>query len=286
MKASRLLTDEDIEDDLIDELSMADASELIHEGVKRIQFLKTETTDQAANKFKDYQSNIFSLMTATKTNANNLALVELLDNAIFNAEQGFISEAYDSISEKIEKLESELNRKYTKESRATEITKELSNLNRFKEALAFAYQMPSDIFENVLGKEEQGEIEVDEYSNEIKVGDTVYSKQNNNNTEYKVKSITSKNIILKDTKGKEISVEIGKFDEQYITESEMNAGEFTPPEYNPTEGEKSIIQESQIVVEDFLRNSTEDKYKAYQDGINNTPAQNRTNLEKIIKSCP
>jgi hypothetical protein len=285
MKASRLLTDEDIEDNLIDELSMADASELIHEGVKRIQFLKTETTDQAANKFKDYQSNIFSLMTATKANANNLEFVELLDNAIFNAEQGFISEAYESISEKIGKLESELNRKYTKESRAEVITKEINDLNRFNEALAFAYQMPSDIFESVLGKEEEAELIVDEYSNEIKVGDIVYSKQNNNNTKYTVKSITSKNIILKDPKGKEISVEIGKFDEQYITESEMNAGNFTPPEYNPTEGEKSIIEQSQMSVDDFLRNADEDKAKAHQEGINNTPEENRKNLLNTTKDC-
>ena len=285
MKASRLLTDEDIEDNLIDELSMADASDLIHEGVKRIQFLKTETTDQAANKFKDYQSNIFSLMTATKVNTNNLEFVELLDNAIFNAEQGFISEAYESISEKIGKLESELNRKYTKESRAEVITKEINDLNRFNEALAFAYQMPSDIFESVLGKEEEAELIVDEYSNEIKVGDIVYSKQNNNNTKYTVKSITSKNIILKDPKGKEISVEIGKFDEQYITESEMNAGNFTPPEYNPTEGEKSIIEQSQMSVYDFLRNADEDKAKAYQEGINNTPEENRKNLLNTTKDC-
>jgi hypothetical protein len=65
----------------------------------------------------------------------------------------------------------------------------------------------------------------------------------------------------------------------------MNAGETTPPEYNPTEGEKSVMQESQMSVDDFLRKAEEDKAKAYQEGVNNTPEQNRTNLEEIIKSC-
>lgn len=284
MKASSLLTDEDIEDDLIDELSMADASELIHEGVKRIQYLKTETTDEAANKFKDYQSKIFSLMTATKINTNNLLLVELLEKAKLNAEEGLITDSYRDIQDQIESLKYEFESKFVKEKRKEKIEKEIADLTRFNEALALAYEIPTDIFENII--EEEEETIEDEYSNEIKPGIIVYSRENSNKTEYKVKSVTSKNIILEDKNGKEISVEIGKFDEQYITESEMNADNFTPPEYNPTEGEKSVMQESQMSVEDFLKNSTEDRDKAHQEGISNTLAQNRENLLNKTKDCP
>ena len=282
MKASRLLTDQDIEDDLIDELTMADASELIHEGVKRIQYLKTETTDDAAKKFKNYQNKIFYLATAMKNNANNLNILETLEAAELNAEQGLMDVAYEQISRKIQNLENELNRKYTKQSRKTEINKELVKFNNFKEALALAYEIPIDIFENIA---EEGEVIEDEYDNVIKVGDTVYSRTGTDTTPYTVKEVTSKNIILKPEKGNEIKVEIGKFDEQYITESEMNAGEITPPEYNPTEGEKSIIEQSQMSVDDFLRNADEDKAKAYQEGTSNTPVQNRKNLLDKTKDC-
>jgi hypothetical protein len=65
----------------------------------------------------------------------------------------------------------------------------------------------------------------------------------------------------------------------------MNAGETTPPGYNPTEGEKSIIQESQMSVEDFLRKATEEKNQAHQQGINNTPEQNRQNLKDLTENC-
>jgi len=285
MKASRLLTDQDIEDDLIDELTMADASELIHEGVKRIQYLKTETTDNKTLKeLKDYQSKISLLTRTIGLNTNNLNILETLEAAEFNAEQGLMDLAYEQISKKIQNLEDELNRNYTKPSRRTDINKELVNFNKFKEALALAYEIPIDIFENIV--EEEEEVIEDEYDNVIKVGDTVYSRTGTDTTPYTVKEITPKNYILKDPKGKEISVEISKFDEQYITESEMNAGETTPPGYNPTEGEKSVMQESQMSVDDFLRKAEEDKAKAYQEGVSNTLAQNRENLLNKTKDCP
>jgi hypothetical protein len=281
MKASKLLTDEDIEDDFIDELSTADASELIHEGVKRIQFLKTETTDPAANKFKDYQKQIYFLMGAAKINTNDLDILENLQDAEFNAEEGLIDVAYQQLNKKIQNLESEANLEYTKEQRKEVISNEINDIKRFMEALALTYEIPFDTFENIV----EGEVIVDEYDNEIKKGDEVYSRSSSDITIYKVKKVTSKNIILEDEKGKEIKVEIGKFDEQYITKSEMNAGEITPPGYNPTEGEKSIIEQSQMSVDDFLRNADDDKAKAHQEGISNTPAQNRKNLLDITKDC-
>ena len=281
MKASRLLTDQDIEDDLIDELTMADASELIHEGVKRIQYLKTETTDDAAKKFKNYQSKVFYLATAMKNNANNLNILETLESAELNAEQGLMDVAYEQISRKIQNLENELNRKYTKEIRKKDINKELVKFNNFKEALALAYEIPFDAFENIV----EGEVIVDEYDNEIKKGDKVYSRSSSDITPYTVKEVTSKNIVLEDEKGKEIKVEIGKFDEQYITESEMNAGETTPPGYNPTEGEKDILNKSQMSTDEFLRNGDEEKAEAHQQGVSNTPEQNRQNLINLTNEC-
>ena len=66
----------------------------------------------------------------------------------------------------------------------------------------------------------------------------------------------------------------------------MNADNFTPPEYNPTEGEKSVMQESQMSVDDFLKKTEKDKAEAYQEGISNTPEQNRENLLNKTKDCP
>ena len=280
MKQSKLLSDTDIEDDFIEELSMADASELIHEGVKRIQYLKTESSDAATNKFKSYQSKIFSLMTNYGKVLRAKNTISLFEDAQLDAENGVLKSAYDKLARKIRSLEMQLNTADTK-GKITNIENQIDDFNSFREALALAYEIPFDAFENIV----EGEVIVDEYDNEIKKGDEVYSRFSFDDTVYTVKEVTSKNIILEDEKGKEIKVEIGKFDEQYITESEMNAGETTPPGYNPTEGEKSIIEQSQMSVDDFLRNADEDKAKAHQEGTSNTPAQNRKNLLDKTKDC-
>ena len=280
MKQSKLLSDTDIEDDFIEELSMADASELIHEGVKRIQYLKTESSDAATNKFKSYQSKIFSLMTNYGKVLRAKNTISLFEDAQLDAENGVLKSAYDKLARKIRSLEMQLNTADTK-GKITNIENQIDDFNSFREALALAYEIPFDAFENIV----EGEVIVDEYDNEIKKGDEVYSRFSFDDTVYTVKEVTSKNIILEDEKGKEIKVEIGKFDEQYITKSEMNAGETTPPGYNPTEGEKSIIEQSQMSVDDFLRNADEDKAKAHQEGTSNTPAQNRKNLLDKTKDC-
>jgi hypothetical protein len=164
---------------------MADASELIHEGVKRIQFLKTETTDEAANKFKDYQYKIFSLMSATRINRSNLSLVQLLEKAQLNAEEGLITDSYRDIQNEIESLKYEFESEYVKEKRKEKIEKEIADLTRFNEALALAYEIPTDIFENIV--EEEEEVIVDEYDNVIKVGDKVFSRFSFDDTMYTVK---------------------------------------------------------------------------------------------------
>jgi len=281
MKESKLLSDTDIEDEFIEELSMADASELIHEGVKRIQYLKTESSDPATNKFKDYQKNIFSLMTNYGKVLRAKNTISLFEDAQLDAENDALKSAYDKLARKIRNLEMQLNTADTK-NKVKDIEKQIDDLNSFREALALGYEIPFDAFETFT---EEGEVIEDEYDNVIKVGDTVYSRTGTDTTPYTVKEVTSKNIILKPEKGNEIKVEIGKFDEQYITESEMNAGEITPPEYNPTEGEKSIIEQSQMSVDDFLRNADKDKAKAYQEGTSNTPVQNRKNLLDKTKDC-
>ena len=280
MKQSKLLSDTDIEDDFIEELSMADASELIHEGVKRIQYLKTESSDAATNKFKSYQSKIFSLMTNYGKVLRAKNTISLFEDAQLDAENGVLKSAYDKLARKIRSLEMQLNTADTK-GKIKNIENQIDDFNSFREALALAYEIPFDAFENIV----EEEVIVDEYDNEIKKGDKVYSRSSSDDTPYTVKEVTSKNIVLEDEKGKEIKVEIGKFDEQYITESEMNAGETTPPGYNPTEGEKSIIEQSQMSVDDFLRNADEDKAKAHQEGTSNTPAQNRKNLLDKTKDC-
>lgn len=291
MKQSGLLTDSDIEDDFIDELLMADASELIHEGVKRIQYLKAETDDSSIIKgIKEYQSRIFNLMTSYSNVSKAQNTVSVLKNAKLNAENNDLKSAYDALAIEIKNLEYELRNPNlkTKDEKVKKyiienIEEQIDDINNFREALALAYEIPIDVFETFT---EEGVVEEDEYSNEIKKGDEVYSRSSSDITIYKVKEVTSKNIILEDEKGKEIKVEIGKFDEQYITKSEMNAGETTPPGYNPTEGEKDILNKSQMSVDDFIRNGDEEKVEAYQQGVSNTPAQNRKNLLDKTKDCP
>jgi predicted RNase H-like nuclease (RuvC/YqgF family) len=205
----------------------------------------------------------------------------LFEDAQLDAENDALKSAYDKLARKIRNLEMQLNTADTK-NKVKDIEKQIDDLNSFREALALGYEIPFDAFETFT---EEGEVTEDEYDNAIKVGDKVFSRFSFDDTMYTVKEITPKNYILEDEKGKKISVEISKFDAEYITESEMNAGETTPPGYNPTEGEKSIIEQSQMSVDDFLRNADEDKAKAYQEGTSNTPVQNRKNLLDKTKDC-
>ena len=283
MKESGLLTDTDISDADIKYLSMAEASELIHEGVKRIQYLKTSGVEKS-KEFREYQKNIFALMTATKINSNDVSLVQLFEDAEKLSKTERTNQAIDLLDIKLNNLNSEYNKEFTSDVRKNRILKEILDIEQFKEALIDTYEMPIDIIEQVEAAETIEEIE-DDFDTSIKVGDIVYSRKKNNNTAYTVKEKTKDSYILSPPRGKAITVKIDNFADNYITKVEMDSGNITPPTVEVTDTEKERLNESQVTVNDFLKNQ-DSKTEAYKKGINSTPEENRKNLLNKTKDCP
>lgn len=282
MKESGLLTDADISDADIKYLSMAEASELIHEGVKRIQYLKTSSVEKSKD-FREYQKNIFDLMKATKINSNDVSLVQLFEDAEKISKTGRTKQAIDLLNIKLNNLNSEYNKEFTSDVRKTKILKEILDIEQFKEALIDTYEMPIDIVEQVQESEIVEEF-IDEFDTDINVGDIVYSRKKNNNTPYKVKEKTKDSYVLSPPRGKAITVKIDNFADNYITKIEMDSGNITPPTVEVTDTEKEILNESQVTVNNFLQNQ-DSKTKAYEKGIKNTPEENRKNLLNKTKNC-
>ena len=282
MKESGLLTDTDISDADIKYLSMAEASELIHEGVKRIQYLKTSSVEKSKD-FREYQKNIFDLMKATKINSNDVSLVQLFEDAEKISKTGRTNQAIDLLNIKLNNLNSEYNKEFTSDVRKTKILKEILDIEQFKEALIDTYEMPIDIVEQVQESEIVEEF-IDEFDTDINVGDIVYSRKKNNNTPYKVKEKTKDSYVLSPPRGKAITVKIDTFADNYITKIEMDSGNITPPTVEVTDTEKEILNESQGAVNNFLQNQ-DSKTKAYEKGIKNTPEENRKNLLNKTKNC-
>jgi len=282
MKESGLLTDTDISDADIKYLSMAEASELIHEGVKRIQYLKTSSVEKSKD-FREYQKNIFDLMKATKINSNDVSLVQLFEDAEKISKTGRTKQAIDLLNIKLNNLNSEYNKEFTSDVRKTKILKEILDIEQFKEALIDTYEMPIDIVEQVQESEIVEEF-IDEFDTDINVGDIVYSRKKNNNTPYKVKEKTKDSYVLSPPRGKAITVKIDTFADNYITKIEMDSGNITPPTVEVTDTEKEILNESQVTVNNFLQNQ-DSKTKAYEKGIKNTPEENRKNLLNKTKNC-
>lgn len=282
MKSSRLLSEDEIDDNL----NMEEASALIHEGVKRIQFLKVSgATNEKIKEYNNYQRIIFNLMTQTKTNKSNILLSDLFQSTKDDAALGYTKDAVSALDAQIRNIDNQLNNKFTKDKFKDALSKIKNDINIFKQALIDVYELVDTDTGIDIAQEafvEEGILEVFDQP-ALNVGDIIYSRENEN-LKFTITDITDKNISFKDAAGKIKTINISKFDELYITENDIMAGKEINTVYTPTEEEINLTTSSQNTVDDFMTN-TDLKKSANEDAFVTTIAKSRENLLNLTKDC-
>jgi len=289
LNQSGILTDEEyaaVEDG---ELNMSEISELIHESVKRIQYIKVNSENDAeAKKFTDYQRDILNLMANTKWNESNAAFLAVLTNAQDNVDSGDVVSAINSLDAEIARTELGLENTRLKDYQKKNLNERLTDLTNFKNAIieVTGYTPIEEILTEVEEEIESEEIDLDGLPEEniLKVGDKLYSKSGTF-VEYTVTKINKDNTVeLKDENGKKVTTTMDKINEEFLTQDQI-LGEDVIDTYVPTPSEVSVTKESQDTVDSFIKNEKA-VGEGYEEGVNNSAAQLRIKLLNKTKYCP
>ena len=114
--------------------TMGAYSELIHEAVKRIQYLKTQSTDNAQIKeLTDYQIQIFTLMGNNRYLGENQEFIDTIESINFEATNGRPRTAIKEANQVINALTAKEQAKYTKASEKTIIKMRLDDLKLLRD---------------------------------------------------------------------------------------------------------------------------------------------------------
>ena len=274
-----------------DILTMAEASEIIHDGVIRIQYLKVNSkTNAEARKLSEYQRTIFSLLSLTKSVQSNKAVADVLSNALEDANNGNIAEAVKNVDLEILSTKNQIDSKFTTDYQKKNLNDRLEDLENFKDALASTYAFaPSEVGPEILDQkveEDEGVsilFEIPTVKPKFSIGDKVYSKKRNNNKEYTIVNVTEKNVMIVDENNKKSTVKIDTFGNNYYTSQEMNTGK-PDAGYELQDTEQNIINQSQKTVDDFIQDSAAlDKAKAEADKAKQSDIED--DLLNQIKNC-
>jgi hypothetical protein len=274
-----------------DIVTMANASEIIHDGVIRIQYLKVNSdTNAEAKKLAEYQKTIFTLINLTRDIETNQAIANTLESALKDAKDNEVAKAVKNLDLEILSTQNQIDGKFTTDYQRKKLTERLQDLVNFKETLASAYAfIPADVGADIADQkvnEEEGEIllfEIPTVKEKLAIGDIVYSKKRNNNKKYTVTNVTDKNVMLVDENNKKSTVKIDTFDNNYYTSKEMNTGK-PDTGYELEDVEKNIINKSQETVDGFMKDTKAlDKAKSESDKKKQSDIEN--DLINQIKSC-
>ena len=274
-----------------DILTMAEASEIIHDGVIRIQYLKVNSkTNAEARKLSEYQRTIFSLLSLTRSVQSNKAVADVLSNALEDANNGNIAEAVKNVDLEILSTKNQIDSEFTTNYQKKNLNDRLEDLENFKDALASTYAFaPSEVGPEILDQkveEDEGVsilFEIPTVKPKFSIGDKVYSKKRNNNKEYTIVNITEKNVMIVDENNKKSTVKIDTFGNNYYTSQEMNTGK-PDAGYELQDTEQNIINQSQKTVDDFIQDSAAlDKAKAEADKAKQSDIED--DLLNQIKNC-
>jgi hypothetical protein len=274
-----------------DILTMAEASEIIHDGVIRIQYLKVNSeTNAEARKLSEYQRTIFSLLSLTRSVQSNKAVADVLSNALEDANNGNIAEAVKNVDLEILSTKNQIDNEFTTNYQKKNLKERLEDLENFKDALASTYAFaPSEVGPEILDQkveEDEGVsilFEIPTVKPKFSIGDKVYSKKRNNNKKYTIVNVTEKNVMIVDENNKKSTVKIDTFGNNYYTSQEMNTGK-PDAGYELQDTEQNIINQSQKTVDDFIQDSAAlDKAKAEADKAKQSDIED--DLLNQIKNC-
>lgn len=272
-----------------EEKTRESASLLIHEAVKRIQYLVANTEDTLeAEKLRIYQKDIISLMFNTKNNTAINKFISTLNNIKEDVDNGNLNNAVTRLDIEILKLESDLSgnlKDYTKKA----LENKLADMQKVKTAvtnLSNYRDIETDI--NLEEQSEEDEVveefEIDPVTiNIIKKGDVIFSKSGNF-ARYTVAKVEGENITLTNEEGKKINTTMSQINKDYLTEEQILGLIPQTKSYEPTTSEDKINKESLTSIDDFVK-STEEKDAGYAVGTSKTAKQIRKELREETKNC-
>lgn len=287
---SGILTDAEYNAITIDKYNSSEVSELIHESVKRIQYLKVNSaTDKQAVELADYQKEIFNLMFNTKWHASNVGTVSVLEDVKENLEQGDVKAAMDGLDLELMKMDKLLKSPYIKDTERRTVTSKITDFNAMKQAIVDMTGYVEEMFETPVEMEEEGELEEfesvgSELENKYPVGTKLY-KKNDNFDEYTVNKINDDGtVVLTDTEDKTTTHRMDTLGRDYLTEQEMMGEKPEDASYETNPVEESHLKESQGTVDEFITTPAL-KDKAHEEGMKQSIASIEKDLLKEIKNC-
>jgi len=247
LHSSGILTADEYEAIKDMDMNSEEVSELIHEGVKRIQYLKaTSDTTEELEKYRTYQREIISLMYKNKVNQSNIGIANALELANTKVSEGDIKAALDVINGEVVKLDSQL--KYAKSDNVKkEIQEKIDDLNKVSEAIVTTTGYTEEIFEMPVEEETVGEEEEIDYEEQfdkiiLKKGMTLFSK----GAKFTVESFNTvkKEVTIKDDNDRTFTITMDELNKNYSTEEDILGPEVTAPVVLTPE-EEGFVKESQ-----------------------------------------
>ena len=271
---SGIITDDEYQAIAEENYNTSDVSLLIHNSVKRIQYLSANSdTTAEAKKFKDYQSDIFNLMFSTKVNQSNTAITNALNTAQEEITAGNIKRALDIIENEVYALERTLEKTKNDNVKKT-IQDKINDLNSINEAIVIT---TGYVEEQFIPEQEVTEGELEEFDAEeqldkiiVKKGMTLYSK----NDKFTVQTINKNNTVtLKDSEGNELTVTMDDLNKNYKTESDLLGSEAAPETAPLTKEEQEFVNQTEDSVDALLESADKtdilmaeaDKIKSSED---------------------
>jgi hypothetical protein len=250
---SGILADDEYEFIKNGEANKEEVSEMIHEGVKRIQYLKANSdTNEEFNKFKEYQSQIIKLITTDKVNQSNIGIANALKLANAKIAEGDVKMALDLVNAEVFKLESQL--RYTKkEFVQKKIQEKIDELNKVTEAIITTTGYVEEVF---VPEQEVVEGEVEEFDNEEQLDKIIVKKGMDlyrDNAKFTVQTVHRNNTVtLRDSSGNKLTVTMEELNKNYKTENDLLGPEVAPEEITLTPEEQNFVNQSEDNVDALL----------------------------------
>jgi hypothetical protein len=291
---SGILTDEEYNPIADEGYDSSEVSELIHESVKRIQYLKVNSaTDKQAAELADYQKEIFNLMFNTKWHTSNVATVLVLDSVKENLDEGDIRTAVDILDREIGTMEVRLESPYAKDPEKKTLSSKIADLTAMKQAIVDMTGYVEEMFEVEPEIEEEGELEEfesfgTELENKYTVGTILYKKNDNFDEytdEYTVDKVNNDGtVVLAAPDGKKTTHRMDTISKDFSTEKEMMGEKPEDTSYETNQVEDSHLKESQGTVDEFIITPAL-KDKAHAEGMKQSIPSIEKDLIAQIKNC-
>jgi hypothetical protein len=289
LHTSGILSDEEYEPIADEGYDSSEVSELIHESVKRIQYLKVNSAnDKQAAELADYQKEIFNLMFNAKWHTANVGTVMILDNIKENLDEGDVKTAMDILDLELIRMEKLMNSAYVKETEKKTLKTKIDDFNAMKQAIIDMTGYVEEMFEVEPEMDEEGDLEEfesfgSELANKYTVGTILY-KKNDNFDEYTVDKINDDGTVVLSKDGKLTTHRMDTLGRDFLTEKEMMGEKPEDASYETNPVEDSHLEESQGTVDEFIESTTLKK-QAHEEGMKEDITNIMTKLLKEIKNC-